>query len=306
MSERVDSVGKWKTISPSDEMRVNDQRLEDAERFEYEAFGMVELGGGGDSADEDIFVRGLLNERAVPITPFPLSAYHEATIALSPLYFLPLEDDAGSTELDLYYNGDWTTVALANTGTYPYEVGAGIVSGDSASAFKTDSLHELYADLPGAFAPAAFSVAFWANTTTLGTTYVLTKGSPNVSPELLNSFYISHARHRMDVVHGDSTVLGIQQSSGLSNQGITHFIVYNYDTAAQEFKCFVDGVESGGYGPGSPLVKGMNPSAAPLRVFNDNDGFVNNGFFGLLGNMAIWNRVLTPAEITYLYNLGTA
>ena len=51
----------------------------------------------------------------------------------------------------------------------------------------------------------------------------------------------------------------------------------------------------------------LDPNAHPgIGIGNNNDGFSNFGFYGDIDEVSLYNRALTPTEITAIYNAGSA
>jgi hypothetical protein len=80
-----------------------------------------------------------------------------------------------------------------------------------------------------------------------------------------------------------------------------HYIVVTYDAAAGVLRGYLDGVETHNYSPGPGTVLsgyyGFN-----LGTYRLADG---RWFKGLIDEVSMWQRTLSPAAITQAYNLGS-
>lgn len=96
------------------------------------------------------------------------------------------------------------------------------------------------------------------------------------------------------------TGVGLFSSNDLNNN-IWHHIVLTHNYTNQEVKLFIDGVLIE-----STISNGLNTNSIIDRfIFGsdlNNNISANATLYGNLDDIGIWNRVLTPQEITQLYN----
>lgn len=104
------------------------------------------------------------------------------------------------------------------------------------------------------------------------------------------------------LVSNVNSTLGGQQANtpqGSIAANTWFLATWTYNGPGGQSRLFIDGVQQVQVGAGSSLVP-MQPASIGGRW--DNSAFLN----GLMDDMAIWNRPLTPGNVAALYNLGTA
>ncbi len=81
------------------------------------------------------------------------------------------------------------------------------------------------------------------------------------------------------------------------NDNRWHYIVYVVKTSPQERKLYVDGVQEGGTDTSSATISGGSHWRIGMRYSTQYPYCLN----GLIDNVAIYNRALTPEEIRKMY-----
>ena len=156
-----------------------------------------------------------------------------------------------------------------------------------------------------------FAVSLWFNFQGAGQNGILAgSGNPGSSAEGWTIFYENGNLIFRLSVGGGGGDLRAAVNGPVANDSEWHHAVLLIDQTAGVIKGFIDGAEVTGIGSGGP----------PDETFvTDGDG-VSNGdpillgarasggfqFFGDLDDFAVWDRTLTSAEITGIYDAGVA
>lgn len=76
--------------------------------------------------------------------------------------------------------------------------------------------------------------------------------------------------------------------------GTWRHVVVNFDSTNNIYECYIDGVQ----------MYSLNPLTGYNEVFNDLDTiFIGERFYGTIDDMFIFDRILTPQEVSQMYNL---
>ncbi len=130
----------------------------------------------------------------------------------------------------------------------------------------------------------------------------------NAVPQSSNRFFVFEAKNNYRVswgIGGGDTYASYVSQTGAKSatlpKGSWHHVVHvfsNKNTSAPILETFVNG-NSLGTQAGTSAV-----SFTALYFGRARDGADNRHWDGMLDELAIWNRALTAAEVTQLYNLG--
>ncbi len=147
----------------------------------------------------------------------------------------------------------------------------------------------------------SFSASVWMKPTIVNVTQVVLGKNKNVSP--FNGYTIQ--------VHSSGTVkaqLGASVSSYLKveaaiSAGVWTHVLFTYDGTATNagFKLYVNGQPTGNYA--GTLSGNISNNASFSIGRRDNAGY---SFNGSLDEIAVWDKVLTPAQASQVYNNGLA
>jgi hypothetical protein len=146
-----------------------------------------------------------------------------------------------------------------------------------------------------------YSVCAWVKPTSLSTNYIICNGGETI---LHYGFYLSH-----ETYYAGSYNFGGYESDGYGGAAHTSYSVLDWT--------FLCGTWDGTNNPGSFLlyINGVATATTTLGWW-DNGPAANlligsptkypdlYGFFGTIDEVRLYNHVLTPSEVTYLYNLG--
>jgi hypothetical protein len=146
-----------------------------------------------------------------------------------------------------------------------------------------------------------FTIAFWARFESQpGTMFIINKYRSDVAQRSYRIDYLASADDFLFTVSGNG--MAFTDIATTANVGLAtwYFVVAWHDASADTINISInDGT--------------ANSTAHTTGVFNSNANFVigarhdnttTQTFDGLVDELGIWNRVLTPAERTQLYNSG--
>jgi hypothetical protein len=220
------------------------------------------------------------------VTPPPATSYRAAVVGLGPAGYWRLGEAAGAVAVDEVGAGPGTYVAAPALGV------AGALAGDvnTAAAFNGTTQYVSVADQPFVVGQAAMSVSFWIKTTVAVTVGVIEAGM-GASRWRIEA----EGSGKMRIVKAGAATT---TATVATNDGLWHHAVLTSDGAITRW--YLDGVARG---------TGVDPNG----VFHDPAGvfriaaYVTGATFlpGSLDEVAIWDRVLTPAEVAALYLAGT-
>jgi hypothetical protein len=156
-----------------------------------------------------------------------------------------------------------------------------------------------------------YSVSLWFNFQGAAQNGILAgSGNPGSSAEGWTIFYENgNLIFRMSVGGGGGDLRAAVNAS-VANDSSWHHAVLLIDSTAGVIKGYVDGVEATGTGSGGPPDEtfitdgdGVANSDPTLLATRSSGGFQ---FLGDLDDFAVWNRALTAAEVTGVYDAGVA
>lgn len=180
--------------------------------------------------------------------------------------------------------GSLSFVAGRKTGTQAIQFGSGGVKTTNAVAFNSDKV----------------SLSFWIKTTQTSVGMLF---EVNVNALTANSFYIDiNEFDKMTFKDNQSSAQNIRSTNENIMDNAWHHILITSDRSlgVNQSKIFIDGVENSyQYRSHTDDLSGNYPS------FNIFIGARNGSSFrysGLMQDLRIYNRVLTPSEIEELYN----
>lgn len=190
------------------------------------------------------------------------------------------------------YNG-----TLVNGATY----GTGIIS----NGFSLDGVND-YVDLGNNLdfdGSTPFSLSFWVKSndvTTLTTRNLL--GKALLSGSTSDGWYAYSYGSRLGFHIGETTTNRIIiYIDGVVTTSFTHFVVvYDGSKTASNQKIYVNGVDTS-FVVFNDTFTGNSNNSQTFKIGASNAG---QYFNGLEDEIGIWNRVLTPSEVTELYNSG--
>jgi YD repeat-containing protein len=204
------------------------------------------------------------------------------------------------TGLVSWWPGDGNTLdrAAANDGLA--ENGASYAAGLVGQAFRFDGVDDLIriASSRTTGFGGAFSVEFWFNPTT-----TINVSTPN-QMLLAKGRYLEggfNAPVAIQVLGGDGRLLvrmppapALVSSTDTWPAGTWQHIALSWDGA--RYRLYVNGSEEAGLDNAFSIID----STDPITLGNA-DGFAAGGFAGLLDEPTLYNRALTPAEVTALH-----
>ncbi len=139
-----------------------------------------------------------------------------------------------------------------------------------------------------------WAVSLWVNADTLsGTTTLLDKSNGTTGTEGWELFVASDGSWTMDHLGRNSA--SAPAAGILTGAGSQHLLVTSDGTI---WRFYLDGVEV----TTDPTFSDMIPSSNGLRIGNRNDN--DRPFDGVIDDVAIWQRYITPAEVAVIYNSG--
>lgn len=240
----------------------------------------------------------------VGATGDPAGSYSKAVQASSPQVYFRFEAPFGAAPGQL--PGGWyTTFDVLNFAGAGAELGSrgqwfgspstltpGLITGDSDSAVILDGLDWMVVKSGDwAFNPTTgdFSVEFWLQTTTPNA-YIMSRGT------VATGWWVS-----IDTLGRPTFVVAGtgMTSPRVVTDGLIHHIVWTRSAAGQ-FTCYVDGTRQG-----TAALGVLDATASGQFVIGWLADLTGNRFNGTLDELAFYNTVLTLAEVTTHYIVGT-
>ena len=102
-------------------------------------------------------------------------------------------------------------------------------------------------------------------------------------------------------VSDDGTANSTAQKTWEPSAGVFYHVAVTYDASAGEVKFYIDGSQLSTTVTGMPTSIFDSTTAFYIGVFGTGTG---SPFDGIIDEVGIWNKVLTDAEVTELYNGG--
>lgn len=157
----------------------------------------------------------------------------------------------------------------------------------------------IFADPTG----SSLSVSFWMRTNA-------TKGSQNAALYILDSgagtasrtgFYCSTNQGKLDcaIKHAD-TIYQVSANNAIP-LNVWKFVTFTFDDAKEELKLYVDGAS---VAAGTKATLSSSSSPVPTSVIGATN-LQTLSFNGTLDEVAVWNRVLTAAEVKAIFDKDT-
>jgi serine/threonine protein kinase len=167
------------------------------------------------------------------------------------------------------------------------------------------------------FGEGPFSLGVWIRTTELEeTSVILDKRSeaPSRGPMVGYHMYLDHGRLGFHLADGSGpgVLCEMKRSTSCTNyrsgyfvaDGAWHFVAVTVERGAPSGGTFyVDGVVVARFDP--TIRSGSLDNRHPLRI-GSRSSSETGLFHGLIDEVTLWNRVLTPSEIASLYRAGGA
>jgi len=208
-----------------------------------------------------------------------------------------LDENAGVNIGDSSGNGRTGTL---NVGTW--------VAGQLGSALQFTGIATNYVDM-GSIASfennEAWSMSCWFLTSAGGLKWLMSKcatGAWNVGYRIgLNGGNI-----RVEIRNADANRIMVTDSIGGRNDGVWHHLVVTYSGTriATDVRIYVDGAAVPYTVNNNTLISSII-NAAPFNISGINNG-ASNRWNGSVDDCALWySRVLTPDDVTELYNSGS-
>lgn len=202
-----------------------------------------------------------------------------------------------------YFTGDNTPNDAKGTYNGTLVNGATYGTGKINNGFSFDGVND-YVDLGFGYRRSkteSFSYSFWASTSSLSTLTVLSNSGDNGHFLHLDSRYIW-----MQIGSSGSAYLKARSTSPISSNTLTHIVVtYDGTYSYSSFKFYINGTQNTTVGVTDTL--GANDTPTP-SAYNLNIGRRPAGqyyFSGIIDELAIFDSVLTQAQVTELYNSGS-
>ncbi len=205
-----------------------------------------------------------------------------------------------------WWSGDGTTTDLttnANTGTLVG--GATYAAGMVGQAFLFGTTSD-YVTVPNApsinFGTGDFSIDAWIRTTT-HTTVITTKAGGMATNPIGYVFYQSSGNLLLNISDGSQSLTAGFNGSNVRD-GQWHFVAVTVQRGTPSvLRLYVDG-QVNTFTTTSVNPTGSITNASP-QLIGRHQFSPNQGFLGQIDELELFNRVLTPAEITALYNAGS-
>ena len=179
--------------------------------------------------------------------------------------------------LDQTGSNDGTVVGATQTGT----------------EYEFDGVND-YVDLGDLDISGDESISFWVRVDSLGTNPLLTKRSGSTNRPIY--IFVSAADDNI-IAFKDDAATRVDSNFGVST-GTWYHVVTIYDVSTTTFKMYVNGALT----DTNTSVPDPSTNNASLQIGGDTFG----GTYGdvAIDNLRIYNRAISAAEVTEIYNLG--
>jgi hypothetical protein len=210
-------------------------------------------------------------------------------------------DNNGSGGVSLVDSTPNGRTLIAPAGTAGLSLGNGIIGGDAS--FDGDGLTYLSIDgsflSPSGAQQSQYSVSLWVKTT--NDIFIVNSITGNNWTGGTITLDVSDGQIFPSVWWGDENGGFDRFASGPDlRDGNWHHCAFTWD-AFGDLIAYVDGVETGRIAAAGNLA---NVDVNNLSFNSNADGTFFAGQLGQIDEVGIWNRVLTSAEVTALYNIG--
>jgi len=192
-------------------------------------------------------------------------------------------------------------VTLVDNNTVTY--GAGIIrNGAQFASANSEYLSTVSADTAlFSFGDADYTLAFWVNLDSLGASQnVLSKYSSDTVRDYFIQYVTGSDFFRFIVYDGATNTIGLVASAAGVSTGTWYFVVAYHDATNN-----LVGISVNGAAPTTAATTGTAASTASLFYAGGRQGGAALQYMdGRADEVGVWRRVLTNAEIAYLYNNG--
>lgn len=210
-----------------------------------------------------------------------------ASLNVGLVSYYKLDDDAANTNVNDSINNNEGT-ASANTDTL--HTAAGKVNG--AFDFSTDYIDIGTSLLSG---EAGLSISAWVKTDSLGAFRNIVRKTNNVNYN--QAFRMTNANKFQTLLDADSTIT-LTGSTTTIGAGGWYFVVVTYN--GSHVNLYVNGTAD----VAPTAMTGSLDINADTVYIGANQGAAEEYWDGVIDEVGIWNRSLSQAEITQLYNNG--
>lgn len=138
------------------------------------------------------------------------------------------------------------------------------------------------------------SITGWMKTSASGNQWIASKWNGNASNDSYG-LYLSNGKSRF-AVSGNGINSGVVESTLSVNDGTRHHVVATYDGTT--LKVYIDGILDS---TATYVLSSIFDSNLPLRIGAKNDSIATEFFNGMLDEVVIYDRTLTPDEVNNIY-----
>ncbi|MDP3698973.1 MAG: LamG-like jellyroll fold domain-containing protein [Nanoarchaeota archaeon] len=146
---------------------------------------------------------------------------------------------------------------------------------------------------------SSLSVSFWMRTNATkgpqGALYILDSGAGTAARR---GFYCSTNQGKLDCAIKHANTIYQVSANNAVPLNVWKFVTFTFDTAKEELKLYVDGAS---VASGTKATLSSASSPVPASVIGATN-LQTLSFNGLLDEMVVWNRVLTPLEVRAIFD----
>jgi hypothetical protein len=257
----------------------------------------VLVAGAGGAPAHAAYAKVASNPTSSLVASLSFYPYRTEVVADAPYLYWRLDEASGTTIADS--GGSNHPGTLTQSATYGQTGALGSEAANKAMSFSTGSITANAAETQ----PDTFSVEAWVKTTSTTGGRNLGMGNAagaTASTTVDRQLYLSpDGKVRFGVGANKTTVA----SSAALNNGAWHHVVGTFTTGNNGMKLYVDGVLQGSDKATTALKTGYWRAGAETM-----SGWLGNPgqyYVGSLDELAVYDRVLTPAEVTSHFNNAT-
>ena len=198
-------------------------------------------------------------------------------------------------------DGDASDSQDNNPGTL--ENGAGFAPGEIGQAFNFQNGSYVNAGTSASLAPATITVEYWVYGRSVNSDYTQTLSRWGNSSSSPNSWIFDYAPNGIYYFSVDNAS-GTQANAGSAAPlalNAWHFVAGTYNGTTVSL--YVDGQLAGTAPLTGPIQDNASTTSFGTKFA---DGSTHYSFNGLIDDVGIYNRALTPAELLTIYNAGDA
>jgi len=145
---------------------------------------------------------------------------------------------------------------------------------------------------------SGLSFNFWAKSAVVGAgNRALSKGSANPNFEY-EMYYTSNTVMCYIFTNAGGTIANYGSAGNIASDTGWRMVTVTMNDSLNELRVYINGTEVGNDTTWSAAAVG---AAHPLEIGRRGTGY----WAGIMDELGVWNRVLTPTEITSLYNGGS-